>query len=299
MSGGKAAGDDGFHLNLIKTNAASFAQPLAHIFNLSLFSGIVPKALKLAKVIPLHKKDDVTLPSNYRPISLLSIFDKIFEKLIAKRLYDFFDYEKIFYKYQFGFRKNHSINLAVLEVTDLCYANLDNNNFILGLFIDLQKAFDCIDIDILLAKLHNYGIRGFMFDWLKDYLRDRTQYTFINGLKSSPSRMKMGVPQGSVLGPLLFLIYVNDMYKATSEATPKLFADDTNIFLISENLDDLARKTNICLDNIYQWCLANKLTINIDKTNFTVFSPKKMSTLIIFRYSLAVLKSNTLAVAST
>src|SRR5437867_5112353 len=218
-------------------------------------------------------------PSNYRPISLLSIFNKVLEKLISKRLYNFFEHENIFYKYQFGFRKNHSTSLSVLEVTDFCYANLDNNKYILGLFIDLQKAFDSIDIDILLSKLFNYGIRGIMFDWVKNYLHDRTQYTFVNGIKSSVSKISFGVPQGSVLGPLLFLVYVNDMYRATSEATPKLFADDTNLFIVADNLNDLSTRTNKCLDNIYQWCLAIRLTINLDKTNYTVFSPSRKTSI--------------------
>jgi len=274
MSGGKAAGDDGFNLELLKNNAATLAQPLTYIYNLSLFSGTVPKAFKMAKVIPLFKKEDEKLPSNYRPISLLSIFNKILEKLISKRLYNFFEHEKIFYKYQFGFRKNHSTGLAVLEVTDFCYANLDNNKYVLSLFIDLQKAFDSIDINILLVKLFNYGIRGIMFEWLKDYLHERTQYTFVNGIKSNVSKINFGVPQGSVLGPLLFLIYVNDIHRATSEATPKIFADDTNIFIFADNLTDLSIKTNSCLDKIYHWCLANRLTINLQKTNFTVFHLK-------------------------
>jgi len=197
------------------------------------------------------------------------------EKLISKRLSDFFDHENILYKHQFGFRKNHSTGLAILEVTDFCYSNLDKNNYVLGLFIDFQKAFNSIDIDILLVKLSNYGIRGIMFNWIKDYLTDRTQYTFVNGIKSDVRNIKYGVPQGSVLGPLLFLIYVNDLHRATLEASPKLFADDTNIFVAANNLNDLSYKTNICLSKIYQWCLANKITINLDKTNFTVFSPNK------------------------
>ena len=244
MSGGTAAGDDGFSLDLIKNNVDSLAGPLTHIFNLSLYSGIVPHAFKLAKVIPLFKKGDEKLPSNYRPISLLSIFNKVLEKLISKRLYNFFEHENIFYKYQFGFRKKHSTALSVLEVTDYCYANLDNNKYILGLFIDLQKAFDSINIDILLAKLLHYGVRGIMFEWLKNYLHDRTQYTFVNGIKSEVCKINFGVPQGSVLGPLLFLIYVNDMYRATSEATPKLFADDTNLFIVGDNLGDLSTRIN-------------------------------------------------------
>lgn len=152
---------------------------------------------------------------------------------------------------------------------------LDKNKYVVGLFIDLQKAFDCIDIDILLIKLYRYGVRGLMFEWLKDYLRNRVQYTFVNGIKSDVSNISYGVPQGSVLGPLLFLIYVNDMHKATPDSTPKLFADDTNVFIVADNLRDLSIKSNNCLSKIHQWCLANRLSINLDKTNYTVFSPKR------------------------
>ncbi len=275
MAGGTAAGDDGFNLELVKLNATILAQPLTYIYNLSLYTGIVPKRLKIAKVIPLFKKDDEKLPSNYRPISLLSVFNKIIEKLISKRLYNFFDHENIFYKYQFGFRKKHNTSLAVLEVTDFCYENLDNNKYVLGLFIDIQKAFDAIDIDILLVKLYHYGIRGVMFEWIRNYLHDRSQYTCVNGVKSSVNNITYGVPQGSVLGPLLFLIYVNDIQRATSVAVPKMFADDTNVFIVADNLTDLACKANTCLAELNQWCLANKLSINLGKTNYTIYSPKK------------------------
>src|SRR2546425_2853098 len=275
MTGGTAAGDDGFNLELVKSNAPIFAHPLTYIYNLSLYTGIVPIRFKIAKVIPIFKKDDEKIPSNYRPISLLSVFNKILEKLISKRLYNFLDHENFFYKYQFGFRKNHNTSLAVLEITDFCYENLDNNKFVLGLFIDIQKAFDAIDIDILLYKLYHYGVRGVMFEWIKNYLHDRSQYTYVNGVKSNVNNISYGVPQGSVLGPLLFLIYVNDIQRATTETVPKMFADDTNAFIVADNLIDLQYKTNACLSDLNLWCLANKLTINLDKTNYTVFSPKK------------------------
>ena len=275
MRGGTAAGDDGFNLELIKSNAVIFAQPLSYIYNLSIYTGIVPKRFKISRVIPLFKKDDKQIPSNYRPISLLSVFNKILEKLISKRINNFLDHENFFYRYQFGFRKNHNTSLAVLEITDFCYENLDKNKFVLGLFIDIQKAFDAINIDILLYKLYHYGIRGIMFEWIKNYLQDRSQYTYVNGVKSNVNLISYGVPQGSVLGPLLFLIYINDIQRATAETVPKLFADDTNAFIAADNLIDLEYKASTCLNDLNVWCLANKLLINLGKTNYTIFSPNK------------------------
>ena len=140
------------------------------------------------------------------------------------------------------------------------------------MYIDFQKAFDSLNINILLSKLYNYGIRGIMYSWIKDYLNDRSQYTFVNGVKSDELSINYGVPQGSVLGPLLFLIYINDLYRAVPEAYPKLFADDTNVFLADKNIDNLVNKANVCLTKISEWCVANRLTINLDKTNYTLFT---------------------------
>ena len=271
---GKASGDDGISAQLVKENCEYLVYPLVSIFNISLSSGIVPNKLKVAKVIPLYKKGTETSPANYRPISLLSVFNKLLEKIVYKRLYNFFQKENILYKYQFGFRENHSTSLAVLEVTDFCYENLEQNNYVLGLFIDLQKAFDTVDHSILLHKLYNYGVRGIMYNWIENYLFDRYQYTCINQIKSDLRQISCGVPQGSVLGPLLFLIYINDIYRATVDAKPKIFADDTNVFVIGKSLKEIELKANNCLLDIYHWCSSNKLTINIEKTCYTVFCPK-------------------------
>ena len=171
---------------------------------MSITNGIVPDKLKIAKVIPIFKKGDKNEISNYRPISLLSIFNKLLEKVVYKRLYNFLIKNNILYKYQFGFRKNHSTSMALLEVIDNCYKNIDVNKKVLGIYFDLQKAFDTVDHNILLHKLYNYGIRGFMHVWLKHYLTNRQQFTFINGTCSSLRGISCGVPQRSVLGPLCF-----------------------------------------------------------------------------------------------
>ena len=157
----------------------------------------------------------------------------------------------------------------------MCYNELDKNNYyVLGLPVDLNKAFDTVNHDTLLSKLYNCGIRDTMYNWLCDYLNDRYQYTTVNGNNSDMHLIKCGVPQGSVLGPLLFLIYVNDIQRALPNSVPKLFADDTNIFVVGESLSQVELKANECLKQLQLWCSANKLTINFDKTCYTVFTPK-------------------------
>jgi len=156
---------------------------------MSFSSGIVPDNLKIAKVILIHKKGDMCSPTNYRPISLLSIFNKLLEKLAYKRLYGFFQKENVIYKYQFGFRKNHSSSMAVLEAVDFCYKCLDSKHFVLGIYFDLQKAFDTVDHVILMHKLYNYGIRGPMYNWIKSYLEDRRQFTFCSKVSSNLKKL--------------------------------------------------------------------------------------------------------------
>lgn len=270
----KSCGHDGFGANLLKENAHLLCAPLVYIYNLSLADGVIPDSLKIAKIVPIFKKGDRNVPSNYRPISLLSVFDKLLEKIVYKRIYQFFQKYNVIYKYQFGFRKNHSTSLALLEVVDACYKNLDNNNKILGIYFDLQKAFDTCDHQILLHKLYHVGIRGVMHNWLKNYLYNRKQYTFCNGVSSDMGNITCGVPQGSVLGPLLFLVYMNDIYRAVPNNCIKLFADDTNLFIFDSSFVQLEIRANVCLEKMHAWFVANKLSLNADKTCYTLFSNK-------------------------
>ena len=272
----KSSGPDNISPLLVKENCLFLCEPLAYLFNLSLEKGIVPSNLKTAKVVPIFKKGDVHTASNYRPISLLSIFNKLLERLVYKRMYNFLNKNQTLYEFQFGFRKNHSTSLALLEVVDNCYKQLDENNIILGIYLDLQKAFDTVDHSILLHKLYYYGIRGTTYDWLKSYLCNREQYTVVNNHQSSNGRVICGVPQGSVLGPLLFLIYVNDISQAVPGNKLKLFADDTNLFLYGKTLVDLENQANSCLSQLDLWFVANRLSLNIEKTCYTLFSPRNI-----------------------
>ena len=192
------------------------------------------------------------------------------------RLQAFLDNNNILYEHQYGFRKTYSTNLALIEAVDEIYSNLNNGLYGIGIYLDLQKAFDTVNHEILLHKLEYYGIRGNPLKWFESYLRNRKQFTKVNGVTSSLKTVECGVPQGSVLGPLLFLIYINDISKAFKTAVPKLFADDTNIFIFHKTKETLFQIANTELESLENWLLANKLSLSIGinkETKFSFFTP--------------------------
>ena len=275
----KSPGPDAINNKILKLSAEIIISPLTHIINLSLKHGTFPDKIKLAHVIPLFKKNDPTVCSNYRPISLLSCFHKLFEKIVKIQLTNYLNKHNIFYKYQFGFRKSHSTNLAIVEVIDKIYANLNQNNIGLGIFLDLKKAFDTVNHEILLYKLEHYGIKGNALKWFVSYLSNRRQCTKVNGKLSSEEAVECGVPQGSVLGPLLFILYINDMENALNFTKPKLFADDSNLFLFHKDIKTLFSNANKDLQSLSEWLIANKLSLSVgnDKdSRYTIFSPTKL-----------------------
>ena len=190
-----------------------------------------------------------------------------------KRLYDFLQKHNILYHNQFGFRKNNSTTLALLQITEKIRESIDNKKYGCGVFIDLRKAFDTVNHEILLRKLEHYGIRGSALNWFKSYLENRKQYVLLNGESSHLENITCGVPQGSVLGPLLFLIYINDLPNISEVLQFYLFADDTNIYYEAESIDKLEKIINNELKKLYTWLIVNRLSLNIDKTNFLVFHP--------------------------
>ena len=189
-----------------------------------------PKLMKIVKVIPIHKGGSTQDVNNYRPIFLLSIFDKIIEKIMHKHLYAFLEYHNILFQNQFGFRRNNSTVYALAKITEIIKESIDKGKYGCGTFMDLHKAFDTVNHGILFKKLEHYGIRDNMIGWFQSYLNDRKQYVDINGKSSHLLDITCGVSQGSVLGPLLFLIYMNDLPNIGKILNFYLFADDTNIY---------------------------------------------------------------------
>ena len=229
MPNKESCGYDDISIATMKIAIPFISTPLARVINNSFSQGIVPDSTKVAKILPLFKSGDQSLLSNYRLISLLPSFSKIFERLVYNRLISYLNKNNILYDYQFGFRSNHDTAMAVTEMVDKIAEAIDSKKISLGIFIDLSKAFDTINHNILIQKLSFYGIRGLSLEWFKSYLSDRSQFVYYNNAKSTVEKITCGVPQGSILGPLLFLLYVNDISNISKILHFILFADDTFI----------------------------------------------------------------------
>ncbi|MCH2405870.1 MAG: reverse transcriptase family protein, partial [Nitrosopumilus sp.] len=270
--GNKSCGPNSIPYHILHLIKFNIAQPLADIINLSFSTGKYIEKLKISKTVPIYKeKGDRLLCSNYRPISLLSNFKKIFEKLMHKRLYDFLEKQNSIFVKQFGFRKKHSTTHALTDLTEHIRQALDDNKFAAGIFIDLQKAFDTVDHKILLKKLDHYGVRGIANNWFQSYLSNRKQFVSIANTNSNIVNMEFGVPQGSVLGPLLFLIYINDLHSAIKYCTTRHFADDTNLLNVNDSLKQMRKHLNLDLRNLCNWLKANKISLNCSKTELIIF----------------------------
>ena len=250
LDSNKSVGPNSIPNKILKLLKNDISSQLSEIFNISFSSGVFPSILKIAKVIPIHKKDSKLDFSNYRPISLLSNIEKILERLMYNRMYKFFSDNDLIYPLQFGFRHKYSTVHALISLTENIRKNLDEDNIGCGIFVDLQKAFDTVEHDILLSKLEHYGIRGLANEWFISYLSNRKQYVSINGYDSNLADVKFGVPQGSVLGPLLFLIYINDLNKALKLCKVHHFADDTNLIYFSKSVYRLNKYINLDLKNL-------------------------------------------------
>ena len=275
LKSSKACGPNSISTSLLIEFSEFLICPLSTIINMSLQEGFFPSLNKEADVCPIHKKKDRTKCENYRPISLLSVFSKIFERVMYARVEKFFKSSETIYKYQFGFRRHYSTNHALLSITEQIRNALDKNMYACGVFIDLEKAFDTVNHQILLSKLYHYGIRGVANKWFSSYLSNRYQRVSVNGVSSSRMPITCGVPQGSILGPLLFLIYINDMHLAMQSTTMYHFADDTNLLYSCKTLKVLRSKLNKDLEFLYDWLCANRLSLNAGKTEFIVFRPPR------------------------
>ena len=271
----KACGYDHISNRIIKATSYVISPFLTKLFNDCIQKGIFPDAYKVAKVIPLFKKGgDKGDQNSYRPISLLPALSKILEKIVSMRVIKFFEAHNILSSHQFGFRAKFSTEYAVSDIYDKILNNLDKGLSTCAIFLDLAKAFDSVSHDILLQKLQHYGLRGNVFKFFQSYLSSRSQFVKIDNIKSSLLNVDFGVPQGSILGPLLFLIFVNDLPAATNFFI-RLFADDTFLCSQNKNISLLKNEVNSELKKVFIWLASNKLTLNIGKSKFMFFSNKK------------------------
>ena len=256
----KAPGHDNISIKIIHQSFQKIAQPLVTIINTSLSTSAFPESLKIAKVIPVFKAGDPTLFSNYRPISILPAFSKLFEKVIYNRLINFLNLHNILYSTQFGFRNNHSSASALIDLINNISSAIDRNETTLGIFLDLSKAFDTINHEILCQKLQHYGIRDTALAWIKGYLEDRTQYVQFGSHRSYARKIFMWRPAG--LNPWTSFV----SFLSLVSLNLYMFADDTSIFCSHKNANHLVSIVNNEFAKIIIWLKANKLSLNLTKT---------------------------------
>ena len=264
----------GLQQNVILSDIGLLAPAMAHLVNVSQRTGIFPDGGKIARVVPVYKnKGSKNLFENYRPISLLPVFSKIIERLIYDKVFEFLVRYQILFESQYGFRSGRNTTHATLDFVQYIEEAIESNQYAIGIFCDLSKAFDTLNHKILLKKLDHYGIRGKANEWFCSYLKDRKQYVELNGKKSSYLPIETGVPQGSILGPLLFLIYINDLPSAANLKCVS-FADDSNLVIRGENLEDLTKTLTTELTKVNDFFKATQLKLNAKKTKQWYFSEK-------------------------
>lgn len=228
----------------VKFVADIIARPLSHIFNICLSTGTFPAAVRTAKITVIYKKGDKNNLGNYRPISILPVLSKAFEKLLHSRLSTFTDKYNLMSDSQYGFRKTRSTELALLTQKEFIAQEIENKKIVLGIFVDFTKAFDSLNRELLLQKLQYYGIRGTGLQLIQSYLSNRHQYVAINKYVSSTKSTAYGVPQGSILGPFLFNIYINDIVQIDPRVKFIIYADDTTLLISNDDCDKLISQGN-------------------------------------------------------
>lgn len=274
-----AAGIDGIHGKVLKSISNQIAEPLSYLINLSFISGKFPEPLKESKCIPVYKnKGSNTNIINYRSICVQSQIAKLFEASYSVRLINFLETFNFLNNNQNGFRKKKSTNTAILQCLEFIYEALNDHEHVLGLFYDLSRAFDTIDHNLLIQKLFNIGVRGVAHEWAVSYLQDRTQTVVLDGNKSATIKNGLGVPQGSILGPLFFIVFLNDITETCSTSDRiVLYADDTNILIKDKSTNELVRKSNDASNKIINYLTNNGLILNASKTFYMQFLPKNIT----------------------
>ena len=271
----KAAGLDGYPAKILKSAAPIIAKYITQIYNLSIQSGIFPDEWKTAKVIPLHKCKSLTDKANFRPISLLSIISKILERHVFDSTYAFLTHHNLLYDGQSGFRKNHSCETALLKMTST-WTEITNNGELNGIILlDMRKAFDLVNHEKLLRKLDIYHFSKTTTNWFSSYLNDRHQQVCFKGKYSDRLPVNTGVPQGSILGPLMFILFINDMNLSVENTTLDMYADDSTASTSAKTVPQLQEKLQTDMDNISNWCNHNKMVINADKTKSMLITTRQ------------------------
>ena len=259
-------------VKIIKKARTVIAEPISKLFNISVQQVTFPHILKYGTIVPIFKSGDYHSVSCFRPITLLTLLSKIFEKAIETRIRSFVAKHSILSPHQFGFQRGRSTADAISCLTEKIYNSLDSKEFNCTLFVDLKKAFDTVNHQILFNKLYRYGIRGVSLEIIQSYLLNRVQRVRIGNCFSDDKITNIGVPQGSILGPLLFLLYVNDLPNVAPAFSSILFADDTTLTCSNSNLNNLIESVNENLDKIKKWTYINRLSLNINKTYYMLFT---------------------------
>jgi len=257
-------------MHLLKFVATEISTPLSHLFNLSLTSGTFPEKLKLSRVVPIYKSGKSDICDNYRPVGLQCNISKILEKFVYHKLTNHIELNKIIHPNQFGFQHGKNTEHNLTQVMNYISKAINEGDYCIGVFLDLKKAFDTVDHQILLSKLEYYGITGTELQWFKSYLSNRKQLVDIDGHHSEPTTIDISVIQGSILGPILFNIFINDLPSASNIVT-FLFADDTQGLVRGNHLPTLITRLNTELRNWSSWFRANRLGVNVNKTKYLIF----------------------------
>jgi len=270
LSNNKATGVDNMCVKLLKLSADVIVAPLTYIINVSLVSGTFPQNWKSARICPIFKGGNNSEPCNFRPISILPILSKIIERAVFDQLYPHLDSQSMLHEAQSGFRPRYSTASALMNVTEDWLNAIDKGHYVGIVLLDLQKAFDTVNHSVLIKKLFDYGMSSNVIKWFESYLNDRRHVTVINGVRSNERQTICGIPQGSILGPLLFILYINDLPNNVFNVKVSMYADDTALYYNSNDIDDIVVKMNSDLENIRKWLARNKLSLNVKKTEFVI-----------------------------